>query len=156
MLSNNWANLKMDSYWNIDCRPRSDYNQGHIICAKNIKTVIFIFCYYYYYYAFYHEIRSIRVIIRYINKTKQKKKTRMWHVKNDDGSFRLPYEAELHSRNNIVVYDGNTSSLLDDSRQSLFIYFIIFKYASCVLLITLFEMITVRFNYRPFFFELNI
>ena len=124
-LSNNWANLKMDFYWNIDCRPRSDYNQGHIICAKNIKTVIFIFCYYYYYYAFYHEIRSIRVIIRYINKTKTKqKKTRMWHVKNDDGSFRLPYEAELHSRNNIVVYDGNTSSLLDDSRQSLFIYFI--------------------------------
>lgn len=27
----------------IDCRPRGDYNQGHIICAKNIKTVEFVF-----------------------------------------------------------------------------------------------------------------
>lgn len=33
--------------------------------------------------------------------------------RNDDGSFRLPYEAELESRNTIVVYDGNSSSIED-------------------------------------------
>lgn len=34
--------------------------------------------------------------------------------RNDDDTFRLPYEAELESRNTIVVYDSNSSSLLDN------------------------------------------
>lgn len=41
--------------------------------------------------------------------------------KNDDGSFRLPYEAELYSRNNIIVYDGNTSNLYDDGMSDIFL-----------------------------------
>ena len=35
--------------------------------------------------------------------------------KNDDGSFRLLYESQLHSRNLIVVYDSNTSTLDEHS-----------------------------------------
>jgi hypothetical protein len=29
----------------IDCRPRSDYNESHVICAKNIKRVGSIFAF---------------------------------------------------------------------------------------------------------------
>jgi serine/threonine/tyrosine-interacting-like protein 1 len=36
--------------------------------------------------------------------------------KNEEGHFLIPYEAELDCRNTIVVYDGHTTSLKENSK----------------------------------------
>ncbi len=43
----------------------------------------------------------------------------------DNKNFILPYEAELESRNIVVVYDGHTSSLQENSM--LFLKFYLFE-----------------------------
>ena len=82
-----------------DTRESHEYNESHVITAKFAPRVS--------HYQMFSGKESKEFVLMHAQC--------LFYVQNDIGAFIVPHDAELETKEHVVVYDSNTSSLKDKS-----------------------------------------
>lgn len=87
-----------------DTRESQDYNESHVVTAKFAPRVS----------------QHAQNVFNCVAQNERNLFSCLLYVQNDIGAFTVPHDAELETKEHVMVYDSNTSSLKDKS-ESLFL-----------------------------------